>query len=143
MALRQKRRARRARKGFTLMEVLLVLAILVILGTTVGFFFSRMQSRSFEDLARNQINAFKTPVQTYKLDVGTYPPNLEALVEKPAEIKDDRRWRGPYQEDQIPLDPWGNAYQYEPGADNYRVYSLGPDGQAGTDDDIANRDSVS
>jgi len=136
---------RRRRRGFTLMEVLLVLAILVILGTLVGVAFTRMQKRGYEDAARIQINGFKSGLQLYYRDFGRYPDNLEELRQPPGGAANER-WKGPYLEEDIPLDPWGRPYQYELVDDGYgqneltyKITSLGADGQAGTDDDITNR----
>ena len=134
---------RRQRRGFTLMEVLLVLAILVILGTLVGVAFTRVQRSSYEDAARIQINAFKTGLQLYYRDFGHYPKDLEDLRVRPGGAEADR-WKGPYLEEDIPPDPWGRPYQYELGQDEfnedtYYITSMGADGQPGTDDDVSNR----
>lgn len=136
-------RSRRRRHGFTLMEVLLVLAILVILGTLVGVAFTRVQRSSYEDSARIQINAFKTGLQLYYRDFGRYPQNLEELRERPGGA-DAERWKGPYLEENIPADPWGRPYQYELGDDGYGeetyfITSMGANGQPGDDDDVSNR----
>ncbi len=74
----------RRRRGFTLMEVLLVLAILVILGSLVGIAFTRMQRRGYEGGAQLQIDLFKDALRTYHMDFGRYPENLEDLREHPA-----------------------------------------------------------
>lgn len=133
----------RRRGGFTLMEVLLVMAILVILGSMVGVYVIGMQKSAFEDAARTQIGLFKTQLNAYRLHVGSYPngtQGLNALLEAPADLKNPAKWRGPYADDTIPNDPWGNPYQYElTNADIYRVWSWGSDGINGTDDDISNR----
>ena len=134
----------RRRRGFTLMEVLLVLAILVIVGTLVGVAFTRMQRRGYEDAARIQINAFKTGLQVYHRDFARYPENLEELRQPAGGANQGDRWKGPYLEEDIPLDPWGRPYQYELVQDQYgnptfKITSLGADGQAGSEDDISNR----
>lgn len=142
----QRLNRRRGRHGFTLMEVLLVLAILVILGTLVGVAFTRVQRSSYEDAARIQINAFKAGLQLYYRDFGAYPLNLEALRERPGGAEGER-WKGPYLEEDIPADPWGRPYQYERLDDDgygdnqqaYLITSMGADGQPNTDDDISNR----
>jgi general secretion pathway protein G len=133
-------RKRRRPSGFTLMEVLLVLAILVILGSLVVFNFARVQQRSYEDSALNQINALKGPLQMYRLDIGEYPTTsqgLQSLNQVPADITNSQKWRGPYLDGEVPLDPWGNPYQYELAAPGtYRIWCWGPDGQNATEDDI-------
>ena len=144
MYRKQRFNRRRQRHGFTLMEVLLVLAILVILGTLVGVAFTRVQRSSYEDAARIQINAFKTGLQLYYRDFGRYPQNLEDLRVRPGGA-DAERWKnGPYLEEDIPADPWGRPYQYELGDDGYGeetyfITSMGADGQPGTPDDVSNR----
>lgn len=132
----------RRRRGFTLMEVLLVLAILVILGTLVGVAFTRMQRRGYEDAAKIQINSFKNGLNVYYRDFGQYPENLEDLRERPGGADADR-WDGPYLEGDIPTDPWGRPYQFEQAVDEYNepsyiITSLGADGVQ-SEDDISNR----
>jgi len=141
-----KNRSRR-RGGFTLLEVLLVLAILVILGSMVTIFFARAQSGAYEKAARSQISMFESAIDLYQIDVGSYPSasqGLEALRLPPPDLKNPQKWKGPYIREQIPLDPWDNAYQYEV-LDNsamslqpYRISSWGADGMEGTEDDISN-----
>jgi len=76
----------------------------------------------------------------YQQDIGSYPTSqqgLEALRTPPADMVDPTKWHGPYLRKDIPLDPWGNKYIYElQGPATYQIYSAGPDGQPGTDDDI-------
>ena len=136
------RRLRRARRGgFTLMEVLLVLAILVILGTFAVTNFSTVFAGAKIKAAKSQLAEFKTPLSIYQMDIGSYPDTnagLTALRTPPAGI-DVAKWNGPYLSTDIPNDPWENPYQYERRSDDpnsYRIYSWGPDGQQGTSDDI-------
>lgn len=136
------RRRRGRRGGFTLMEVLLVLAILVILGSMVGFFVANMQKGAYEDLARSQIGMFESQLDAYRLHVGSYPTSnqgLEALRTAPADLRNPAKWRGPYAAKEIPMDPWGNPYQYElVGPEQVRIWSWGADIADGTEDDIQN-----
>ncbi len=134
---------RRRRRGFTLIELLLVLAILVILGSMTTFFFAGMQREAYVDAARSQIGMFESTLEAYRLHVGRYPDTnqgLAALVAPPPDLQNPNRWRGPYlQRTEIPLDPWGNPYQYELiGPEQYRIWSWGPDGVPGTEDDVVN-----
>jgi general secretion pathway protein G len=133
---------RRRRQGFTLMEVLLVLAILVILGSMVGFFIAGMQKGAYQDLARTQIGMFENQLDVYRLHIGSYPntnQGLQSLRVPPADLQNPAKWRGPYSQKEIPTDPWGNNYQYELiGPEQYRIWSIGPDGVSGTEDDVAN-----
>ena len=135
-----RRRRRRRRGGFTLMEVLLVLAILVILGSMAVVSYTTIFGGAKEDSARTQLGIFEQAIKLYQLHVGTYPTTNQgilALKAPPADLPDPSKWRGPYLEKDIPLDPWGNPYQYELiGPSQYRFWSWGPDGMDGTDDDI-------
>ena len=135
-------RRRTSRHGFTLLEVLLVLAILVILGSTVGVFFARTQTTANKKAAMVQINLLEQLMDQYRIDVGTYPADqqgLQALMAAPPELADPTRWAGPYSRKQIPADPWQNEYHYmSTGADTFRIWSFGPDGQDNTGDEVSN-----
>ena len=124
------------------MEVLLVLAILVILGGTVGVYFAGVQAGAYADVAKTQIHNFETQLNLYRLDVGSYPSDtqgLQALREPPMDLPNPAKWRGPYADDEIPLDPWDNEYQYTLiDATQFRIWSVGPDLTDQTDDDISN-----
>ena len=133
------RRPRRHRKNaFTLMEILLVLAILVVLASMVGVSYSRIQKSMQISSARTQLGLLEEAVKAYQISVGSLPPNLEALLQAPPELPNPTKWQGPYLDKQdLPMDPWNNSYQYEPlGTDQFRIWSNGPDGQSGTEDDI-------
>ena len=142
---RQPRRSRR-RSGFTLMELLLVMAILVILLGLVAPRFLGTQQKANASAAKSQIGLFKSPLEMYALDLNDYPPTdqgLAALTEEPSDIANPGRWKGPYLDSGIPKDPWGHDYQYEyPPTHQDRdfpdIWSVGPDGEEGTEDDIKN-----
>ena len=126
--------------GFTLVELLLVLAILTILAGLVLPKFAGRTEQARQTAAQSQIATFKTALDAFEVDNGYYPRGnngLLDLVQKPA---DAQNWRGPYLES-IPLDPWNRPYIYEcPGKHNpasYDILSIGFDGRAGTDDDIS------
>lgn len=134
----------RRRHAFTLMEVLLVLAILVILGSLVAMSFTGVLGQSDKDAAKAQIGLFKTPLETFFLHVKQYPSTqsgLNALIQPPGDLPMPDKWHGPYM-DTIPVDPWGQPYNYSfPGSRNpskYDVWSSGPDRASGTEDDIGN-----
>lgn len=132
----------RRRRGFTLMEVLLVLVILAVLGSLAAISVDAINKRANRKAAESQIGLFKTPIQMYQMAVGSYPPTLDALRTAPGDLPNPDKWDGPYLDKTIPLDPWDNQYQYvAPGqhnADSYDIWSMGPDGVSGTDDDIGN-----
>ena len=137
------RNRRRSRRGFTLMEVLLVLAILVILGSLVTVGYMQIQKNAYRDLARNQIKSIENAVMNYALHIGEVPTTeqgLEALRTQPSDLKNPRRWAGPYlgkANEALPLDPWGNDYQYEATTkEDFKVWSVGPNGAPGDDDDV-------
>ncbi len=138
------RSSRQHRRGFTLMEVLLVLAILVILGSIVVVNFSGVFASSKIKAAKAQINQFETQLEIYQLDLGMYPTTqqgLQALRTPPPDLSDVTKWGpgGPYVKEDIPKDPWGADYVYENlGSNQFRITSPGPDGTIGTGDDISN-----
>jgi general secretion pathway protein G len=140
-----RRAARRGARGFTLLEILLAVAILGMLVAVAITNVDRIFGTSQEDAARLFVTqSLQVPLQSYRTHMGNYPSTaegLQALNAAPADKTD--RWRGPYiTGDTIPLDPWRNPYQYRfPGVHNkigYDVWSKGPDGQDGTADDIGN-----
>jgi general secretion pathway protein G len=127
------------------MEVLLVLAILVILGSMVAMSFSNVLGDSDRKAAQAQVGLFEPALKMYFLHMKQYPSTgagLEALRNPPGELANPAKWQGPYLESPIPLDPWDRPYMYaSPGArnpDSFDVWSLGPDGADGTADDIGN-----
>jgi general secretion pathway protein G len=133
--------SRRRRRGFTLMEVLLVLAILVILASLVGVSYVRLQQNANINSARTQIGMLEEACNHYTLSVGVPPNTLEDLLTLPADLPNPTKWAGPYLEKStLPVDPWNNPYQYEivdPATSKFRIYSLGPDRTPGSADDIS------
>ena len=135
------RRIRRsARKAFTLMEILLVLAILVVLASMVGVSYSRIQKSMQISSARTQLGLLEEAVKAYQISVGSLPPNLEALLQAPPELPNPTKWQGPYlDKSALPVDPWDQPFQYEivdPTNDIFVISSGGPDRQPGSGDDI-------
>lgn len=123
-------------RGFTLLEMLVVLVIIGLLVGLVGpRLFGRVETSKIQ-AAEAQIKLLRGAIETYRLDVGSLPSTaegLESLVKAPSEAA-RLRWRGPYLDDAIPVDPWGNRYQYAvPGADGraFALFSLGADGKRG------------
>lgn len=120
-------------RGFTLLELLVVMLIIGLLAGYVGPKFFQQVYKSEIKAARAQIVAFEKALAQYRLDTGHYPSvehGLQALVAAPA---NEPRWDGPYLDKHPPLDPWGNAYVYRvPGQDReYDLYSMGKDGRQG------------
>jgi len=136
----------RRRRGFTLIEVLIVLVILVIImGMAYGTYSNALYKANI-NAAKSQVGLFEMPLENYNLDIGMYPSTnqgLEALRNPPADLPNPSAWGPtPYLNKDIPLDPWGRPYNYSsPGRYNpntYDVWSTGPDGVDGTADDIGN-----
>ena len=90
--------------------------------------------------AELQLSNFGKSIELYQLDLTVLPEHLQDLVEPPANLPDVTRWR-PYYDQAIPRDPWNNEYVYERHSDGagFTLFSAGPDGEAGTADDIAHQ----
>lgn len=124
----------RNQRGFTLLELLVVLGIIAMLAGLVGPQVMKHMGESKVKAAKVQIEDLAQTLDMYKLDVGSYPTSeqgLTALVENPGDIQ---RWNGPYlRKAKIPLDPWNNEYRYSsPGEHGkFDISSLGADGKEG------------
>jgi general secretion pathway protein G len=140
-------RRKNHRAGFTLLELMIVLVILVLLFAMVGPRLLGSQKKADIKAAQTQIGNFESALNLYAVEMRTFPSTedgLQALFDPPADERSAAKWDGPYLDgNALPLDPWDNPYQYEyPPANNRRdfpdIWSWGPDGEADTDDDIIN-----
>jgi general secretion pathway protein G len=143
LVTRARQRQHAAHRGFTLLELLVVIVIIGLLAAYVGPKYFSQLGKSEVTVAKAQIEAFSKALDTFRLDVGRYPTTeegLSALLVPPAGLA---KWNGAYLKKEIPLDPWGHSYVYRaPGSKNdYDLISYGRDGQAGgsgEDADITN-----
>lgn len=129
-----KRQSRRQR-GFTLMELVVVIIIIGVLAALVGPKFFGRVSEAKQKAAKAQIELFGTALDALRLDVGRYPTTeegLKALRDKPSGME---TWKGPYLPKEIPADPWGKPYIYKSPGDHgdYDLISYGIDGTEGGD----------
>jgi len=129
----------RSARGFTLLELLVVILIIGLLTGIVGPRLLGQVSRSEVTTARAQMDALDKALQAFRFDTGRFPSTSQGLQALVRVSGDEPRWRGPYLQGEVPLDPWGSPYQYRtPGANgrDYELLSLGKDRAAGgTGDD--------
>lgn len=128
-----------ASRGFTLLELLVVIVIIGLLAAYVGPRYFAQLGKSERGTAKAQIEGLGKALDAYRLDTGRYPSTeqgLNALVVRP---QDEPKWTGPYLQKAVPLDPWGKPYVYRsPGqTDDFDLSSLGKDGQPGGEGDAA------
>jgi general secretion pathway protein G len=138
--------------GFTLIEVLLVIVIILMLAGALVVFVLPQQEGAEKNTTRLLLTQVESALDTYRLNLGRYPTEEEgglgALMIKPT-YENERlgeKWQGPYLKRGVDLvDAWGNRLRYEPidrslednqSGPAYKLYSVGPDGQPETDDDI-------
>ena len=145
MKLGKPKRLTHSNSGFTLLEIVIVLGIIaVILGGSIAVV-GKLGDGAKIQRVTSDFNTISSAISTYKLNAGTAPTTqqgLQALVAKPTSTPVPKRWTQLAKE--IPLDPWQKPYQYRnPGkkdASDFEIYTLGPDGQEGTEDDMSSQD---
>lgn len=130
-------------RGFTLLELLVVVAIIGLLAAYVGPRYFSQIGKSETAVAQAQIDAFAKALDQYRLDIGRLPTTEQGLAVLVNAPDGNKKWRGPYLSKDIPNDPWGNTYHYRsPGAKgDYQIISYGKDGTpggSGDDADILN-----
>ena len=138
--VRARRAAGGAHRAFTLIELLLVLVILAVLAAVVVPKFTGRSEQARKAAATTDIKMLETALENFEVDNGRYPTTdegLGALITPPAQV---RAWGGPYLKKGMPVDPWGRPYGYRfpgqinPGSPD--VFSYGPDGNEGGNDDV-------
>ena len=120
--------------GFTLIEILVVMAIISMLAIMVAPNLFRQQAGAMRDVAMTEISTLEAALDIYRLDVGEYPDSLDGLM-----TNDSGRasWNGPYLRRSVPLDPWDNDYIYDASGRDFTLISYGADGERGGEDDDA------
>lgn len=133
--------------GFTLLELLVVVAIIAMLAAYAAPRYFSQVSKSERGVARSQVQALSRAIAAYRLDVGSFPAleeGLQALLQRPAAVTG--QWNGPYLEKPtLPMDPWGRPYGYRvpgPNGTDFEVFSLGKDGQVGGEGEAADVSSL-
>lgn len=129
---RESERRLRNQRGFSLMELMIVMVILGLLASLVGPAMFKKLGMAKQKTAQTQIGMLMAALDAYRLDIGHYPSQqegLEALTVNPGEDK----WDGPYLKKGVPMDPWDNEYHYQNPGEHGEVdiYSLGADNREG------------
>jgi general secretion pathway protein G len=133
---------RKSARGFTLLELLVVILIVGLLTGIVAPRFMNQVARSEVTTAKAQMDALDKALQSYRIDVGHFPTTAQGLQVLARQPVEEPRWRGPYLQGDVPLDPCGMAYQYRALGGNgheYQIRSFGKDrrlGGSGDDADI-------
>jgi len=120
--------------GFTLIEILVVMAIIAMLAVMVAPNLFNQQAGAMRDVARTEIFTLEAALDIYRLDVGEYPDTLGGLME---DDTDRASWNGPYLRRAVPTDPWDNEYVYEGNGREFTLISYGADGMSGGEEDDA------
>lgn len=123
--------------GFTYMETVVCIAVMLILTVVVGVASLRLIDRAKEAKCQKEIETFRLALDEYYTECGVLPTaeqGLNALWEKPLLYPVPSKWNGPYLDSEVPLDPWGNEYNYRvpgPNGLKYEIFSYGSDGEKG------------
>jgi general secretion pathway protein G len=139
------------RRGFTILELLIVIGILLAIGSLVLVNVLGASEKADLKLARAQLQAFENALETFRVEMKRWPTEEEGLAvlwskDAISSDEDKAKYGGPYLKEPKPKDTWGNAWIFRApstiidGA-NFDIVSVGPDGQEGTEDDISNHDA--
>ncbi|MEO1526624.1 MAG: type II secretion system protein GspG [Planctomycetota bacterium] len=128
-------RRRSARHAFTLLELLLVLAILVVLGGIVAVNVVGTNEAAMQDATTTQMKMLKQNIDMYRIRINGLPDTLDSLRDGPSDAAKKAKWVAPILTE-VPKDAWGNDFQYEVSGNTYELRSGGIDGQLNTEDDI-------
>jgi len=149
--MRNERQILMSRGGFTLIEVLIVIAILLAIGGLVVVNLLPAKGKADIDLQRVQLKMIDDAMEQFKLNMNRFPSEEEGLAalsskEVLSDDNDKSNWRGPYLKDPIVKDKWNHELIYHfpgqlRGEEYYDLISWGPDGQEGGGDDITNHDN--
>ena len=132
-------RGLKVQRGFTLLEMIVVLVIIGLLAGLVGPSLFRQADRAKVQTAETQIKMIRGALHAYRLDMGRFPmanEGLEALMRAPSDAKQAQFWKGPYLDGEVPTDPWNRSYLYtlqSSAAEGFSLYSFGADGELGGD----------
>ncbi|MEY4117289.1 MAG: type secretion system protein GspG [Planctomycetota bacterium] len=144
-------RTKPRRRGFTILELLIVIGILLAIGSLVAVNVLGASEKADLKLARAQLQAFESAIEQFRVEMKRWPTEEEGLAvlwSKDALANDDdkAKYGGPYLKEPKPKDTWGNVWVFRVPStilegQPYDIVSNGPDGQEGTEDDISNHDA--
>jgi general secretion pathway protein G len=129
---------RRSEKGFSLIELIVVLVILGLLAAVVAPNVYNKLAKGKDQIAKIQIKEIEGALQLFSFDMGRYPESAEGLASLVRNPANADSWKGPYLAKALPADPWGRPYAYRcPGTyGDFDLFSFGADGTEGNEDDI-------